>query len=49
MKGYHAVKVFRIANDEEVNLPEGWKPFGVADSTSRFTWVVARKWERTEG
>ena len=48
MRGRHSVRVFRIQNDKEFDMPEGWKPFGVADSSRLFTWVVARKWERSE-
>lgn len=47
MRGRHAIRTFKVPVNEEVNLPEGWKPFGVADSTSRYAVVVARKWERT--
>ena len=47
MRGKHSVRVFQIPNNEEFAMPEGWKPFGVADSTARYTYVVARKWERT--
>lgn len=46
MKGYHKVKVFVINEQEEVNLPEGWKPFAAEVGQYR-TRVIARKWERT--
>lgn len=48
MKGYHAVKVFLVKNNEEVDLPEGWKPFAAEVGAGR-TYVAARKWKRTEG
>lgn len=47
MRGKHKVMVFTVPTDKEVDLPEGWKPFGVVDATLYDTRIVARKWERT--
>lgn len=52
MKGKHLVRSFTFHThqlDLEQELPEGWKPFGVVDTGSKFgmVTVIARKWVRS--
>ena len=34
---------------EELSLPEGWKPFAVVDGGLSRIYIVARKWVRANG
>lgn len=53
MNGYHKIKKFvflfndRNCEEEEFDLPEGWKPFAAVPFYGGIT-IIARKWMRTE-
>lgn len=48
MTGYHKVRVFNLRADAvDMELPPGWKPFGVLPFGANGA-IVARKWCRLE-